>query len=58
MREYRGHIGVYRSGEDLPFLEYETDVSLLPEPDRKELETGKFASSMADVKKIVEDFDS
>lgn len=57
VREYRGHIGVYRTGESTPFQEYETEVELLPKPDRLELERGKPAATMADVERIIEDYD-
>lgn len=57
VREYEGHIGVYRSGETKPFREYGTDVAVLPQADRTALEKGKVLHSMAEVEKLVEDYD-
>ncbi len=49
--------GVYRSGESTPFREYNTDVQILPKADRTALEHGKTVHTMAEVEKIVEDYD-
>ncbi len=57
VKEYNGHIGVYRSGESTPFREYNTDVQILPKADRTALEHGKTVHTMAEVEKIVEDYD-
>ncbi len=57
IRTYHGHIGVFRNQETEPFAEYETEVELLPEQDRKELEAGIVVHTMADVEKRVEDYD-
>lgn len=58
VKEYQGHLAVFRNQETFPFLEYETDVALLPEKDRDTLKTGKTVHTMAEVEKIVEDYDS
>ena len=58
VKAYRGHLAVFRNQETVPFLEYETDVDLLPEQDRDTLKTGKTVHTMAEVEKIVEDYDS
>lgn len=57
VKEYQGHIGVYRNHETKPFKEYETDVLVLPKSDQQELEEGKTAHTMAEVEKMVEDYD-
>lgn len=57
VREYQGHIGVYRVGENTPFREYETEVDMLPDADRQALKRGKPAATMAEVEKIIEDYD-
>ena len=57
VKEYNGHIGVYRSSESKPFREYNTDVQILPKADRIALEHGKTVHTMAEVEKIVEDYD-
>ena len=58
VKEYRGHLAVFRDEETVPFLEYETDVDLLPEKDQEMLKTGRTVHTMAEVEKIVEDYDS
>ena len=58
VKEYQGHLAVFRNQETVPFLEYETDVAMLPEKDRDTLKTGKTVHTMAEVEKIVEDYDS
>lgn len=58
VKEYQGHLAVFRNQEKVPFLEYGTDVDLLPEKDRETLKTGKTVHTMAEVEKIVEDYDS
>lgn len=57
VKEYKGHIGVYRNHEAKPFKEFETDVLVLPKTDQMELEQGKTAHTMAEVEKMVEDYD-
>ena len=57
VREYEGHIGVYRDGAAAPFREYSTDVSVLPKADQSSLRQGKVLHSMAEVEKLMEDYD-
>lgn len=57
VKEYQGHIGVYRNHETKPFKEYDTDVLILPKSDQIELKQGKTAHTMAEVEKMVEDYD-
>ena len=58
VREYKGHIGVFRGSDSTPFREYETDVGILPKSDQALLQKGKVLHSMTDVEKLVEDYDS
>ena len=58
VKEYQGHLAVFKNQETIPFIEYETDINLLPEKDRDTLKTGKTVHTMAEVEKIVEDYDS
>ena len=58
VKEYKGHIGVYRNNEAKPFREYQTDVLVLPKNDQVALERGKVVRTMAEVEKLVEDYDS
>lgn len=57
IREYNGHIGIFRKGEKKPFAELETEIELLPEKDRKDLESGIVVHTMAEVEKRIEDYD-
>ena len=57
VKAYKGHIGVFRNNETVPFREEETDVDVLPKNDRDSLEKGRAASTMAEVEKMVEDYD-
>lgn len=58
VKEYHGHLAVFKNQETVPFVEYETDVDLLPDQDRNTLKNGKTVHTMAEVEKIVEDYDS
>lgn len=58
VKEYQGHLAVFKNNDTVPFLEYETDIQLLPEKDRDILKEGKTVHTMAEVEKIVEDYDS
>ena len=58
VKEYQGHLAVFKNQETTPFLEYGTDVELLPEQDRNALKAGKTVHTMAEVEKIIEDYDS
>lgn len=54
---YRGGIGVFQPGKTVPVLTKHTEVYLLPEDDIKLLRDGIWASDLAHVKEILEDFD-
>lgn len=58
VREYEGHIGVFRGDDSTPFRQYQTDVAVLPKADQASLQKGKILHSMAEVEKLVEDYDS
>lgn len=58
VKEYQGHLAVFKNSDTVPFLEYGTDIQLLPEKDRDTLKEGKTVHTMAEVEKIVEDYDS
>lgn len=53
---YNGKIGVFREGEDEPFLTADTEVYLLPREDVAILEKGIRAQSFGAVKGILEDY--
>mgnify|MGYP000910276837 CR=1 FL=1 len=58
VRAYNGHIGVFRGAETKPFRVSTTDISLLPEIDQEDLKRGKSVHTLAEVEKILEDYDS
>ena len=53
---YDGKIGVFREGEDEPFLTADTEVYLLPREDVAILEKGIRAQGFGAVKSILEDY--
>ena len=53
---YDGKIGVFREGEDEPFLTADTEVYLLPREDVAILEKGIRAQDFGAVKSILEDY--
>lgn len=53
---YNGKIGVFRGNEPIPFLTAETEVYLLPQEDILLLRRGIPASSMSQVRAILEDY--
>ena len=57
VREYNGHIGVFRENETEPFRVIDTDVKLLPAADQKSLALGKRAATLSEVEKLLEDYD-
>jgi hypothetical protein len=58
VKAYKGHIAVFHGDDPTPLEEFNTDVSILPKEDQKVLEKGKVLHSIAEVKKLVEDYDS
>ncbi len=53
---YNGKIAVFRGQEAVPFLTAETEVYLLPQEDIQLLRRGIPASSMSQVRSILEDY--
>lgn len=57
VKEYKGHIGVFKDGEDEPYKEYNVPVDTLPMPNQIKLKSGYEEMNMDDVEKLIEDFD-
>ncbi len=57
VKEYKGHIGIYREGDKLPFKEIDVDVSVFPETDRKLLKNGIKAKGTAELTRVIEDYE-
>ena len=57
VREYNGHIGVFRNGESEPFEEINIEVSIFPEEDRKLLRSGIRARGASELTRVLEDYE-
>lgn len=57
VKEYKGHIGVFRGGDKLPFEEIDVDISVFPEEDRKLLRNGIQAKGTAELTRVIEDYE-
>lgn len=57
IKEYNGHIGIFKNDETTPFKEYDIPVDMLPQQNQQELKNGYKKFSMQDVEKLIEDFD-
>lgn len=57
VKEYNGHIGVFKNGEDKPYKEYNVPVDTLPMTNQIKLQSGYKEANMDDVEKLIEDFD-
>lgn len=57
VREYKGHIGIFHDGEDLPFEEINVDVSIFPQADQDLLKKGIRARGTAELTSIIEDYE-
>ena len=57
VKEYKGHIGVFRDGEDLPFEEINIDVNIFPQADQDLLKKGIQAHGTAELTSIIEDYE-
>ena len=53
--DYRGEIGVFRRGRLDPYMVLETDMRLLSEYDREELEKGIYFYSDDELRRYIED---
>ena len=58
IREYQGHIGVFRNGNEYPFEVLEVEVSSFPIADQLLLANGISAESQSEVNRILEDYES
>ncbi|MFQ9872263.1 MAG: hypothetical protein ACLRVT_04365 [Oscillospiraceae bacterium] len=57
IRDYNGHVSVYKSGEAKPFMVLETFTSLLPEYDQRQLSTsGVTVHSYSELVNRIEDY--
>lgn len=57
VKEYKGHIGVFREGEETPFEEIDVDISVFPEEDQQLLRNGIQARGTAELTKVIEDYE-
>jgi hypothetical protein len=57
VKEYNGHIGVFRDGDKLPFKEINKDISIFPEEDQKLLRDGILARGTAELTLVIEDYE-
>lgn len=56
VRAYHGKIAVFEAGSSEPIKITDTDIRILPQADKKLLETGIPADSLSDISKILEDY--
>lgn len=57
VKEYNGHIGVFRDGDKLPFKEINKDISIFPEEDQRLLRDGIQARGAAELTLVIEDYE-
>lgn len=57
VKEYNGHIGVFRNEETEPFEEIQVDVNLFPETDRDLLKQGIKAHTPEELNAVIEDYE-
>ncbi len=55
IKAYHGNIAVYKNGESTPQEVYDLPISILPEADAKDLETGIFAKDEQELRRLIED---
>lgn len=58
VKEYQGHIGIFKHGEENPFQEIKIPVKDLPEADQKILSEGIPANDQNELNRIIEDYES
>lgn len=56
VKEYQGHIGVFRGEEASPFEEIKIDVAIFPKADQELLKEGIKAYGTQDLNRIIEDY--
>jgi hypothetical protein len=57
VKEYQGHIGVFRDQEPTPFEEIQIDVSIFPEIDQQLLKQGIKAYGPEELNRVIEDYE-
>lgn len=57
LREYEGHLALFRGHVDKPFRILDTEVWLLPEEDRLAVQEGIFVETEAELRSLLEDWD-
>lgn len=57
VKEYNGHIGVFRGQEKSPFEEIQVDVSIFPEIDQNLLKQGIKAYGPEELNRVIEDYE-
>lgn len=58
LREYEGHLALYRENGIRPYRVLDTEVWLLPEEDRAALENGILLETEQELRQLLEDWDS
>lgn len=58
VKEYHGHIGIFRNGNKLPFQELDVAIETLPKADQLLLAHGITAETDAELQRILEDYES
>jgi len=58
LKEYEGKAALFRENSERPYQILDLEVWLLPEADRIALEQGIFAQDEAELRKILEDWES
>ena len=56
VKEYKGHIGVFRGTENSPFEEIEINVDLFPKADQDLLKEGIKAYGEQELNRVIEDY--
>ena len=57
VKEYQGHIGVFRDQEPTPFEEIQIEVSIFPEVDQQLLKQGIKAYGPEELNRVIEDYE-
>lgn len=57
VREYKGHIGLFKNNDTVPYEEIQINVDIFPEIDQKLLREGIRANSRQELNRIIEDYE-
>lgn len=57
LREYEGHLALFREGSEKPYKILETEVWLLPDEDRLAVQEGILVKTEAELRELLEDWD-